>query len=169
MTMPDATAKPARRDVTARGTISVSPTVDSEITWLLHRAAQRMRSAVGEHADGHGITLRDHIVLSALHRTPGLTQVELGRALGIDKSTLMIQPDRPEHAGHIERHSAPGDRRARIPRITATGDRVRSRVASASQQAEAAALRGFSDNHVALFRRMLFDIIGDSNDPGSCL
>jgi hypothetical protein len=30
-------------------------------------------------------------------------------------------------------------------------------------------LRGFSEEQVALFRRMLFDIIGDSNDPGSCL
>lgn len=167
--MPNLTANPARDEVAPRGAITVSPTLDSEITWLLHRAAQRMRSAVGEQAEGHGMTLRDHIVLSALHKNPGLTQVELGKALGIDKSTLMLQLDRLEAGGHIERHSAPGDRRARIPRITATGDGVRSRVASASQEAETAALRGFSEEQVALFRRMLFDIIGDSNDPGSCL
>jgi DNA-binding MarR family transcriptional regulator len=169
MTVPNATTNTARHEPTARGALDVAPTVDSEITWLLHRAAQRMRSAVGEQAEHHGMTLRDHIVLSALHKTPGLTQIELGKALGIDKSTLMTQLDRLEQAGHIERHSAPGDRRARIPHITAAGDRIRSRVASASHQEETAALRGFNDEQVTLFRRMLFEIIGDSNDPGSCL
>jgi DNA-binding MarR family transcriptional regulator len=167
--MPDATTDPAADARAARRRGTVAPEIDSEITWLLHRAAQRLRSAVGEQAEHHGITLRDHIVLSALHKTPGLTQVELGKALGIDKSTLMIQLDRLEQAGHLERHSAPGDRRARIPRITTSGDSLRARVADESRDAEAAALRAFSDDQVALLRRMLFEIIGDSVDPGSCL
>jgi DNA-binding MarR family transcriptional regulator len=108
-------------------------------------------------------------VLSALHKTPDLTQIELGKALGLDKTTLMSQLDRLESAGLIERHSDPRDRRARIPQITETGEAVRSNVADASEQVEAAALQTFSGEQVALFRRMLFEIIGESNDPGSCL
>jgi MarR family transcriptional regulator, organic hydroperoxide resistance regulator len=42
-------------------------------------------------------------------------------------------------------------------------------VASACDSVEAAALSSFSQDHVQIFRRMLFDIIGDSEDRGSCL
>jgi MarR family transcriptional regulator, organic hydroperoxide resistance regulator len=167
--MPSATVNAPGRDSTDPGATSAGPGIDSEITWLLHRAAQRMRTATGEQAEKHGIQLRDHIVLSALHKTPDLTQIELGKALGLDKTTLMSQLDRLESAGLIERHSDPRDRRARIPQITETGEVVRSSVADASEQVEAAALQTFSGEQVALFQRMLFEIIGESNDPGSCL
>ena len=167
--MPSATVNAPRRDSTDPSATSAGPGIDSEITWLLHRAAQRMRTATGEQAEKHGIQLRDHIVLSALHKTPDLTQIELGKALGLDKTTLMSQLDRLESAGLIERRSDPRDRRAHIPQITETGEAVRSRVADASEQVEAAALQTFSGEQVAFFRRMLFEIIGESNDPGSCL
>ncbi len=145
------------------------PALDSEITWLLHRAAQRMRTATGGQAEKHGLQLRDHIVLSALHKTPNLTQAELGKTLGLDKTTLMSQLDRLERAGLVERRHLPGDRRARIPHITAQGETVRFTVAEASAEVEQAALRSFSTDEVALLRRMLLDIIGQSQDPGSCL
>lgn len=145
------------------------PSVDSEITWLLHRAAQRMRNATGDQAEGHGIQLRDHIVLSALHQTPDLTQIELGRALGLDKTTLMSQLDGLEHRGLVVRRPDPRDRRARIPAITPAGEALRARVAAAAASVETAAVQDFSDDQVATFRRILFAIIRDSADPGSCL
>ena len=153
----------------APGAVGPEPALDSEITWLLHRAAQRMRTATDEQAEKHGLRLRDHIVLSALHKTPNLTQSELGKSLGLDKTTLMSQLDRLERAGLVERRPLPGDRRARIPHLTATGEAIRAKVADASDEVEQAALRSFSTAEVALLRRMLFDIIGHTNDPGSCL
>lgn len=148
---------------------SAGPSVDSEITWLLHRAAQRMRGVTGEQADKHGLQLRDYIVLSALHLTPNLTQVEMGKALGLDRTTLMSQLDRLEEMGLVVRRSDPRDRRARIPEITKAGNALRAKVASACAKAEAAALGGVSAEQVVTFRRMLFDIIGDTEDRGSCL
>jgi MarR family transcriptional regulator, organic hydroperoxide resistance regulator len=147
----------------------MGPSVDSEITWLLHRAAQRMRGATGEQAEKHGIGLRDYIVLSALDKTPNLTQVELAKALGLDKTTLMSQLDRLERIGLVVRHSDPRDRRARIPEITRAGNALRAKVARACDSVEAAVLNGFSEDQVETFRRMLFGIIGDSEDRGSCL
>jgi DNA-binding MarR family transcriptional regulator len=148
---------------------AVGPSVDSEITWLLHRAAQRMHSATGEQAEMHGIQLRDYIVLSALHRTPNLTQIELGKALGLDKTTLMGQLDRLEVMGLVVRRNDPRDRRARIPVITKAGSVLGAKVASACEEVEAAAVNSFSHDEVQVFRRMLFEIIGDSEDRGSCL
>lgn len=148
---------------------SLGPAVDSEITWLLHRAAQRLRNATGEQAEKHGIQLRDYIVLNALDKTPNLTQVELAKTLGLDKTTLMSQLDRLERIGLVVIHSDPGDRRVRIPEITEAGNTLRTRVARASSRVEAAALNGFSQDQVQLFRQMLFGIIGDSEDRGSCM
>lgn len=147
----------------------LGPGSNSEITWLLHRAAQRMRRVTGEHAERHGVQLRDYIVLSALHKSASLTQGQLGKALGLDKTTLMSQLDRLEQAGLIERHSVPGDRRARIPVITKQGEAVHARVARAADRAERAALSQFSTRQVASLRQMLLALIGDSEDPGSCL
>ena len=148
---------------------AAAPSVDSEITWLLHRAAQRMRTAVGEQAEEQGLQLRDHIVLSALHKTPDLTQIELGKALGLDKTTLTSQLDRLERAGLVERRPDSRDRRARIPHITESGEARRRTVAAAPSQIEAAALAAFGSAEILLFRRMLIGIIGETNDPGSCL
>ncbi len=156
-------------DRAERNASSAGPSVYSEITWLLHRAAQRMRGATGEQAEKHGIQLRDYIVLSALHMTLNLTQVELGKALGLDKTTLMSQLDRLEEMGLLVRRNDPRDRRARIPEITRAGDALRATVASACARVEAAALDNVSQDQVKIFRRILFDIIGDSDDRGSCL
>lgn len=150
-------------------TAGPAPSLDSEITWLLHRAAQRMHVVTGEQAEKHGLQLRDYIVLSALDKTPGLTQVELARALGLDKTTLMTQLDRLEQEDLVVRHADPNDRRRRIPAITAVGDDVRARVARASEEAERSAMPDFSQAEVDMFRRMLFTIIGTTVDPGSCL
>jgi DNA-binding MarR family transcriptional regulator len=145
------------------------PSVDSEITWLLHRAAQRLRNATGDVAEQHGLALRDYIVLSALDKTPGLTQGELGKSLGLDKTTLMSQLDRLEHRGLVVRHSAPRDRRLRIPVITGDGEALRAKVAGACAAVEASVLTGFGHDQVQALRRMLFTIIGDVEDRGSCL
>lgn len=160
---------PAQSDRLEPSQPSPGPSADSEITWLLHRAAQRMRGATGEQAEKHGIQLRDYIVLTALHMTANLTQLELARALGLDKTTLMSQLDRLERMGLVVRRTDPRDRRARIPELTAAGRAMRITVAGACADAEAAVLTGFSQDQVQVFRRMLFEIIGNSEDRGSCL
>lgn len=148
---------------------SPAPSQDSEVTWLLHRASQRMRQAIDEQASRHGVRLRDHIILSALDMSPGLTQGELSKALGLDKTTLMSQLDQLEGKGLVLRRNDPRDRRARIPEITAAGQAVRADVASACAVVEGSALAGFGVDQVHAFRQVLFGIIGDSTDPGSCL
>ena len=154
---------------TTAATPRLGPTLDSEITWLLHRAAQRMHALTGEQAEVEGLSLRDHIVLSALHLGGDLTQAELAREVGLDKTTLMSQLDRLERAGLVLRRPAPGDRRARIPVITEAGDAVRAKVAAACRTVEADALAAFAPDQVDALRHMLVHLIGDSADRGSCL
>lgn len=159
--------RPPVRPSSARPALGPGP--ESEMTWLLHRAAQRMHAATGAAAEKHGRSLRDHIVLSALHKSPGLTQVELGRALGMDKTTLTSELDRLERADLVERSVDPRDRRARVLALTVAGDEARRAVAADAEQAEATALAAFSAAEVTALRRMLFALVGTSEDPGTCV
>jgi MarR family transcriptional regulator, organic hydroperoxide resistance regulator len=145
------------------------PTAESDLTWLLHRAAQRMHAALGEQAEQHGLQLRDYIVLSALVMQTGQTQLELGRALGIDKTTLMMQLDRLEAKKLIVRRADPRDRRARIPEATVAGRTLRAKVAKACSEVEAAALGKLRSGDPRSLRAMLAELIGDGEDKGSCL
>lgn len=156
------TESPALAEASAAG-----PGPESEITWLLHRAAQRMHAITEREAVAHGLQLRDYIILSALDKTTGLTQIELGRVLGLDKTTLTSQLDRLERNGLIERRPDPRDRRARIPVITERGEALRSAAARSADAAERHALRDFDDDDIVRLRRILFAIVGDTDDDGS--
>ncbi|MEV1072758.1 MarR family winged helix-turn-helix transcriptional regulator [Micromonospora parva] len=148
---------------------TLGPGPDSELTWLLHRAAQRMHALVGAEAERHGLSLRDHIVLSALHKTGDLTQVELGQALGMDKTTLTAEIDRLERMELVSRRVNPRDRRVRIVAITPKGDAARAAIAAGAEAREADAVRPIPATEVAQLRRALYLIIGSAEDPGSCI
>jgi MarR family transcriptional regulator, organic hydroperoxide resistance regulator len=151
------------------------PSQPADLTWLLHRAAQRMRAALDQVARAKGLAgVRDWIVLSALIAEPGRTQLALGHALGLDKTTLTSLLDRLETGGLIIRCLDPRDRRARIPEITAAGRRIQTQVTRARDRAEAELLNAFSAHEQCLLRDLLTRLAasshGDCADAaGSCI
>jgi len=152
-------AQPAART----GTTS-QPT---DLTWLLHRAAQRMRAALDQVAMAHGLSgVRDWIVLSALIAEPGRTQLALGHALGLDKTTLTSLLDRLETDALIVRSPDRRDRRARIPEITTAGRRIQAHATRARDHAEAELLKAFSAQEQHLLCDLLTRLA--SSQPGDC-
>lgn len=140
----------------------------ADLTWLLHRAAQRMRAALDQVARTHGLSgVRDWIVLSALIAEAGRTQLTLGHALGLDKTTLTSLLDRLESDGLIVRSLNPHDRRARIPEITVAGRRVQARVTRARDHAEDELLKAFSAREQQLLRDLLTRLAAGQH--GDCL
>ncbi len=87
---------------------------------LLHRAEQlasdRFTQLVGD-----AVTLRQFAVLAAVAETPGLSQIDLVRATGIDRSTLADMMNRMEKRGLVERVTSESDARARSVTLTAAG------------------------------------------------
>jgi MarR family transcriptional regulator, organic hydroperoxide resistance regulator len=150
-------------------------TQPTDLTWLLHRAAQRMRTALDQVAQAQGLTgVRDWIVLSALIVQPGRTQLALGHTLGLDKTTLTSLLDRLETGGLIIRSLDPHDRRARIPQVTAAGRRIQARVTRARDHTETELLKAFSPQEQHLLRDLLARLAasqhGDClNASGSCI
>lgn len=147
----------------------------ADLTWLLHRAAQRMRTMLDDAARRHGLsTARDWLVLSAIADGPHQTQLSLAHALGLDKTTLTSLLDRMENRGFITRCLDDHDRRARIPVLTAAGQSVQREVAAARDRAEATALRGFTAGERESLRDLLTRLAarppdGAGQAHGSCI
>jgi DNA-binding MarR family transcriptional regulator len=147
----------------------------ADLTWLLHKAAQRMRAVLDDVARAHGLVgARDWLVLSALAAGPRQTQLALAHALGLDKTTLTSLLDRLESRGLVTRCLDSHDRRARIPELTAAGERVQRAMARARDRAETAELSSFTPEEQSLLRNLLARLAsGQPNDgpqaTGSCI
>jgi DNA-binding MarR family transcriptional regulator len=169
----DARACLAADDLPA-GRCEAAPGARSDLTWLLHRCAQRMRGALDEAAREHGLSgARDWIVLSAIAAGPRQTQLALAHSLGLDKTTMTSLLDRLEAAGLVTRDQDSRDRRARIPGLTGAGTRVQHELIAARDRAEAAVLSQFSADEQRVLRAMLGRLAdGPAGDPraaGSCM
>jgi DNA-binding transcriptional ArsR family regulator len=117
-TTPEAAVHDARAclaaDEVTSGPCNAAAGARDDLTWLLHRCAQRMRGALDEAARERGLNgARDWIVLSAIAAGPRQTQLALAQALGLDKTTMTSLLDRLESAGLVTRYQDSRDRRAR--------------------------------------------------------
>jgi DNA-binding MarR family transcriptional regulator len=156
------------------GPCGTAPGAKSDLTWLLHRCAQRMRGALDEVARERGLSgARDWLVLSAIAAGPPQTQLALAQSLGLDKTTMTSLLDRLEAAGLVIRDHDRRDRRARIPGLTAAGRRVQQQVTAARDQAEARVLAQLTADEQRVLRAMLNRLAqGPADDPraaGSCM
>ncbi|KXF56487.1 hypothetical protein AXA44_34495 [Rhodococcus sp. SC4] len=143
----------------------------SDLNWLLHRTAQRFGESMDQAAQRQGGSMRAHLVLSALIHEPGRSQLALGAALGLDKTTLMTLVDRLERQGLVVRKPDPADRRVRVPEITDTGRALHARVVPAMQAVECELLGILSPAEQDALRAILQRLAGaDAGPPaGSCL
>jgi DNA-binding MarR family transcriptional regulator len=82
-------------------------------------------------------------VLQVVSANPGLSQTELARAIGIDRSTMVAVIDRLEARGFVIRAAAPIDRRSYALRLSDSG---------------AAALRAMEDRVRAHEREIAHDL-----------
>lgn len=78
---------------------------------------QRFHDAVAP----HDITPGQYGVLTIVGENEGLSQSDLGNALGIDRSTMVAVIDRLEARGLVVRAPSPNDRRSYALRLSAKG------------------------------------------------
>jgi DNA-binding MarR family transcriptional regulator len=145
-----------------------------DLNWLLHRAAQRIGDAVHTEAVRHGLSMRGLLILTGLISYPGRTQLALGSALGVDKTTLTAELDKLERDGLIVRRPDPQDRRVRIPEVTEQGAARRGLVAEQARRVENDVLSGLSAAEREALRELLGRIVFDKcfdgqKSSGSCM
>ena len=106
------TGKSAKKST---GALAASP------SHLMHRALQLALDIYTEEVGSNGLTQRQFAVLEAVAAKAGLTQTDLVRATGIDRSTLADLVARMESKGLVERQRSTLDARAKAVRLTEAG------------------------------------------------
>ena len=116
----------------------VAPTLDHSPSHLLHRALQLALDIYAEETGPDAVTQRQYAVLSAVAAHEGLTQTDLVRATGIDRSTLADLVARMIGKSLLARERSATDARANTVSLTAEG---RGALEAAAPRAAAADAR----------------------------
>ena len=97
--------------------------LSSDLCWLLARASHGLTTELTAALEEVGVSPRAHSVL-ATAMTGELTQTEIARAVGLDKTTMVVTVDELEAAGLAERRPSSSDRRARVIVVTEAGEQA---------------------------------------------
>jgi len=103
---------------------------------LLHRAQQRAADMTAQALRAYGLTPRQFAVLLTLRSDEGVTQSELVRRTGIDRSTLADMLSRLGKRGLIASRRTEEDQRANSVTITPEGQRALEAVTPKVVEAE---------------------------------
>ncbi|QXC59883.1 MarR family transcriptional regulator [Aquihabitans sp. G128] len=102
-----------------------------------------------------GSSLPHFVLLSGLHRNPGLSQRELGAFAGLEGSTITHHLDRLERDGTITRTRDAADRRVIRVALTAEGEAQFARLDAAADEHDAELLAALGERDAASLRRIL--------------
>lgn len=126
---------------------------------LLKHAQLRLADLIAPALAPHGIDGRELAVLNALEDQDPLSQQEIARRLGIDRTTMVALVDGLEAKGLVERHPHPADRRKNMVELTATGRDTRGLATKASEEAERRFLAPLDENDAKRLKETLHTLI----------
>ena len=140
--------------------------LDRSPSHLLHRVLQLALDVYAEEVGRGAITQRQYAVLAAVEAQEGLSQTDLVRITGIDRSTLADMAQRMISKGLLARERSTDDARANTIGLTEQGrlalEEIRPKVAAA----DARLLRLLSSGKREGFLKLLKDLAGaDPSGP----
>lgn len=97
------------------------PDLEAYIGYNLKRAYVILQKDFREALGADGLAPRDFSALALVVQFPNITQSELARMLGIERSGLVAIVDELEGRGYLSRAAVPGDRRVHALVPTPTG------------------------------------------------
>jgi MarR family transcriptional regulator, lower aerobic nicotinate degradation pathway regulator len=110
---------------------------------------------IAEKLEGIGLTPASFAVLNLINKWGAAIQQEIGKAIGIDPSTMVALLDGLEGEGLVTRRPHPDDRRAREVAITAKGRRTLERGRRLNGEVEDEVLQGLNKSE----RRQLLGLM----------
>ncbi|MEL6371687.1 MAG: MarR family winged helix-turn-helix transcriptional regulator [Pseudomonadota bacterium] len=122
---------------------------------LLRRAQQYAHDLYSKEVGSSGPTPRQFEVLHTVAANPGLSQTDLVRATGIDRSTLADMIARMINKGLLSRSRTKEDARANAVSITAAGKRMLQGALNKVDKAEKAAMAVLPKTQQAAFMKAL--------------
>jgi DNA-binding MarR family transcriptional regulator len=130
--------------------------------FLVVRIAEAVDRAFVSALTDLGLKPRDLRLLVLVDRSPGLSQRELARQLGVDAGNLIAVLDTLEADGLLRRVRDEADRRQRLVTLTAQGQRLLQSALRATEAVEAEVFaslsatqrRAYYDATLSIFRKL---------------
>ena len=104
------------------------PNTDDYVGVVISDVARLLRTAFDRRVRELGITRAQWLVLTRLHRHPGLSQSELAELMEVERASAGRMIDRMEANGWVERRALTGDRRVKRVYLTAEAEQVHQRI-----------------------------------------
>ena len=140
----------------------------SDLCWLLGRASHALTTELTAALEKKGMSPRAHSVL-ATAMSGEYTQSEVARAVGLDKTTMVVTLDELEAAGLAERRLSPGDRRVRVIAVTPAGRRKAREAEAIMDRVREDVLSSLSASDRDVFLRALGSLAcGRLSEPVAC-
>jgi MarR family transcriptional regulator, temperature-dependent positive regulator of motility len=108
----------------AKSSLSSTPALERSPSHLLHRALQLALDIYAVETGPVALTQRQYAVLAAVSANEGLSQTDLVRATGIDRSTLADLVGRMIAKGYLARERSAEDARANTVKLADLGRQV---------------------------------------------
>ena len=132
--------------------------LDKSVGHLLRRAQQYSFDMYAKQVGTGGLTPRQFAVLQAVSENPGLSQTDLVKRTGIDRSTLADMISRMLKKGLLSRQRTKSDARANAVSVTAAGKRGMKGAAAKVAQADRDVLKAVPKAQQAGFLKALTSI-----------
>jgi DNA-binding MarR family transcriptional regulator len=130
-------------------------------TWLLSRANARAQALLVEAFAAEGVRGYHLRLLAALEQYGPMSQADLGRHTGIDRSDVVATLNDLVEARLAVREPDPGDRRRNVVTITARGTRTLERLDAVLDGVQEALLEPLTSGE----RKTLVRLLGKLSEP----
>jgi DNA-binding MarR family transcriptional regulator len=131
------------------------PALADRFGYLLKHAQLRLAGLTGSALAPLRISGRECAVLIAIDDRAPLSQQEVARRMGVDRTTMVALIDDLEHKGLVQRRQDPDDRRKNVVVLTDAGRDTLRRATAATDEAERLFLGSLSDDETAMLKKAL--------------
>ncbi len=128
--------------------------------WLLDQASHVYATEIAAALAPLGLGSRGYCVLASASRGD-LTQTELAKLIGLDKTTMVVTVDELERAGLAERKLSSTDRRARVIEVTSAGRRKVAEAERIIERVQTDVLESLPAGERGAFVSALTRLVGD--------
>lgn len=137
--------------------------VSSRLSYLFKRAGLELAELQDEALAPLGLSHGEHTVLLSIDAGEPQSQQQMGRRIGVDRTTMVALIDGLEVKGLVARRPDDADRRRNVVELTAAGRATLRRATKAGDKAEARLLAGLDDAEAAQLRSLLRRLAADSD------
>ena len=139
-------------------------TVDKSVIHLLHRASQRASEIFAQETRDFDLTARQYAVITTVAQHEGLSQTDLVRITGIDRSTLADVVQRLLKRGVIQRERTMQDGRTYAVSLSAEGRELLESIKPFARRADRLVLSCLGDEDGKVATQILGRLLRKTDD-----